>query len=145
MSQRTSFASGTTPGSICILLDCDFDGPPAIEDTQWMLDRYPEDIRKWLAAMGGIKKMPYEGYWTLYATLLGAMGHRRRGVATDPDARLSKPRYGDHHQQPQKDCRYDEPNPFPMSVQANAAVTPDRLLSTDASSTRPAGCYPAGP
>ena len=23
--------------------------------------------------------------------------------------------YGDHHQQPQKDCRYDELDPFPMS------------------------------
>jgi hypothetical protein len=28
-----------------------------------------------------------------------------------------KLRYGDHHQQPQKDCRYDELDPFPMSVE----------------------------
>jgi hypothetical protein len=25
--------------------------------------------------------------------------------------------YGDHHQQPQKDCRYDKLEPFPMSVE----------------------------
>jgi hypothetical protein len=25
--------------------------------------------------------------------------------------------YGDHHQQPQKDCRYDEFKPLPMSVE----------------------------
>ena len=37
----------------------------------------PKDIRAWINAKGGYKKMPIEGVWTLSAPDLWKMGHRR--------------------------------------------------------------------
>ena len=55
------------------------DGPPAIEDTKWMISVYPDDIRKWINARGGLENMPYEGFWRLPASELWKMGYRRCG------------------------------------------------------------------
>jgi hypothetical protein len=56
------------------------DGPVSREATQWMLDRYPEDIRAWIDALGGIDKLPQTGYWVLPASTLWSMGYRRCGA-----------------------------------------------------------------
>ena len=53
------------------------DGSPAPRATQWMTDRYPQDIRDWLTARGGPEAMPRYGYWVLPAEKLWAMGYRK--------------------------------------------------------------------
>jgi hypothetical protein len=52
---------------------------PSPESTQWMISMYPDDIRGWLVARGGLEKMPIEGYWKLPASDLWKMGYRRCG------------------------------------------------------------------
>jgi hypothetical protein len=44
--------------------------------TAWMIERYPADIRDWIAVQGGQEKMPV-GYWTLSANELWKMGYRK--------------------------------------------------------------------
>ena len=46
------------------------DGSPAPRATRWMFDRYPQDIRDWLIANGGIDAMPRHGHWVLGAETL---------------------------------------------------------------------------
>jgi hypothetical protein len=65
------------------------DASPAPEGTQWMLERYPADIRNWIADQGryrmlhdwnvtqGSETPPRYGYWTLPAEELWKMGYRR--------------------------------------------------------------------
>jgi hypothetical protein len=52
-------------------------GEASISTSQWMLSHYPQDIRLWLRARGGVEKMSIEQYWTLGAAELWAMGYRR--------------------------------------------------------------------
>jgi hypothetical protein len=53
------------------------DGRPASEATQWMIERYPADIRGWIVAHGGFEKIPYVSYLRLQAWDLWKMGYRR--------------------------------------------------------------------
>ena len=52
-------------------------GPRNFEATWWMITKYPKDIREWIVEKGGLYKMPYNGFWTLPAKDLWAMGYRR--------------------------------------------------------------------
>jgi hypothetical protein len=54
-----------------------WDGEPDRPGTQWLIDRYPADIRDWISSMGGVDKMPQTGWWVLPASTLWAMGYRR--------------------------------------------------------------------
>jgi hypothetical protein len=54
-------------------------GPVTTEVTKWMIDKYPDDIRGWIVAKGGLEKMPSQGYWTLPAKELWEMGYRKCG------------------------------------------------------------------
>jgi hypothetical protein len=60
-----------------------FDVPTA-ETAQWMLDQYPQDIRLWIMAKGGVEKMTIEQMWTLAAPELWAMGYRKCGPEEKP-------------------------------------------------------------
>ena len=56
------------------------DGPPAIEDTKWMISVYPDDIRGWINSLVGHLLEPApERYWRLPARELWKMGYRRCG------------------------------------------------------------------
>jgi hypothetical protein len=52
------------------------DGTPAMDATWWMFNAYPEDIRAWLQAKGGVEKMSIEKMWYLDSTELWKMGYR---------------------------------------------------------------------
>jgi len=55
-------------------------GQPNYNTSQKMLDRYPDDIRRWLIAKGGVAKMPGPGgnlFWSLTAEELWKMGYRK--------------------------------------------------------------------
>jgi hypothetical protein len=45
--------------------------------TTWMIAKYPPDIRNWINAKGGVKKMPFKEFWTLTADELYEMGYRK--------------------------------------------------------------------
>lgn len=45
--------------------------------SQWMLEQYPEDIRKWLIARGGVDKMTVMDMWVLKDWQLWSMGYRK--------------------------------------------------------------------
>jgi hypothetical protein len=53
------------------------DHEPAPAATKAMFDSYPPDIRGWLAAKGGLEKLPYSSFWILRASDLWQMGYRR--------------------------------------------------------------------
>jgi hypothetical protein len=54
------------------------DGTPALAATRWMINRYPENIRGWIADKGGLAAMPLRGsYWVLPAEKLWEMGYRK--------------------------------------------------------------------
>jgi hypothetical protein len=53
------------------------DNTPAPEATHSMFESYPDDIRGWLVAKGGVDKIPYATYWTISAPELWQMGYRR--------------------------------------------------------------------
>jgi len=53
------------------------DGRPALDSTQWMINRYPDDIQSWIVVKGGLEKVPYEGSWSLPASELWKMGYRK--------------------------------------------------------------------
>ena len=53
------------------------------EMSQSMLDLYPEDIRKWLIARGGVDKMTIMDMWVLKDWQLWSMGYRK----CEPEAR----------------------------------------------------------
>ena len=64
---------------------------PATEATKWMLEKYPADIRRWIADQGryrmhldwnvsqGSETPPLYGFWTLPAEELWKMGYRKCG------------------------------------------------------------------
>ena len=52
-------------------------GPIAPDSTQWMINQYPDDVRSWIVAHGGLQGMPSHGYWTLTASELWQMGYKR--------------------------------------------------------------------
>jgi hypothetical protein len=58
------------------------DGRVSMEDTQRMFELYPQDIRDWINAKGGIEKLPFgllgrPMYWSLPAAELWKMGYRK--------------------------------------------------------------------
>ena len=57
-----------------------YDGTSSLESTRWMVNGYPQDIRTWIVAMGGIEAMPHRnGFWILTAPQLWQMGYKRCG------------------------------------------------------------------
>ena len=59
-------------------------GELSMEASQWMVDQYPEDIRKWLKTMGGVERMPTpslnhpaQTFYMLFPVQLWAMGYRK--------------------------------------------------------------------
>ena len=64
---------------------------PAVEATKWMLEKYPADIRHWIADQGryrmgldwnvrqGSETPPLYGFWTLPAEELWKIGYRKCG------------------------------------------------------------------
>jgi hypothetical protein len=55
---------------------------PSIDTARWMLNQYPQDIRLWIRAKGGVEKMTFYAMWKLAAEELWAMGYRK----CDPEA-----------------------------------------------------------
>jgi hypothetical protein len=51
-------------------------GEPSLEGSRQMFNAYPEDIRAWLRAKGGLEKMPLQGYWLMFPSELWQMGYR---------------------------------------------------------------------
>lgn len=51
-------------------------GEPSIEGSRQMFNAYPEDIRAWLRAKGGLEKMPLKGFWLMFPSELWQMGYR---------------------------------------------------------------------
>jgi hypothetical protein len=52
-------------------------GEPSIQWTTWIVNQYPQDIRLWINAKGGVQKMALQQMWTLDATELWRMGYRK--------------------------------------------------------------------
>jgi len=52
-------------------------GAPAEDTNQWVFNQYPQDIRRWIKAKGGLDKMTIAQMWTLDAAELWAMGYRK--------------------------------------------------------------------
>jgi hypothetical protein len=50
---------------------------PNDKATKWLVDSYPPDIRAWIEGRGGVTKLPYDGYWFLFAPDLWEMGYRK--------------------------------------------------------------------
>src|SRR6266446_2180365 len=50
---------------------------PNIDTARWMLNQYPQDIRLWIRAKGGVEKMTFYAMWKLAAEELWAMGYRK--------------------------------------------------------------------
>jgi hypothetical protein len=51
-------------------------GEPSTEGSRSMFNAYPEDIRAWLRAKGGLEKMPLQGFWLMFPSELWQMGYR---------------------------------------------------------------------
>jgi hypothetical protein len=50
---------------------------PNVDSARWMLNQYPQDIRLWIRAKGGVEKMTIYAMWKLTAEELWAMGYRK--------------------------------------------------------------------
>jgi hypothetical protein len=50
-----------------------------MEASRQMFDSYPEDIRAWLNAKGGLEKMPLDSFWLLHPSELWKMGYKNCG------------------------------------------------------------------
>jgi hypothetical protein len=62
-------------------------GEPDMEFTKkWMIDQYPQDIRNWILAKGGVEKMNVQQMLTLDAAELWKMGYRECGPESEPPA-----------------------------------------------------------
>jgi hypothetical protein len=57
---------------------------PSVSTTQYMLDKYPPDIRLWLRDRGGVEKMTVEKWWVLHASELWEMGYRKCAPEATP-------------------------------------------------------------
>jgi hypothetical protein len=53
--------------------------PDVAFTTRMMVNQYPQDIRKWIMAKGGVEKMNIQQMWTLDAPELWKMGYRKCG------------------------------------------------------------------
>jgi hypothetical protein len=53
------------------------DKPDMVFTERWMINQYPQDIRAWITAKGGVEKMNIQQMWTLYASELWDMGYRK--------------------------------------------------------------------
>jgi hypothetical protein len=81
-SESPDCASGRIRTSRSWSRDRTWDSPVSREATQWMIDKYPAEIREWINSMGGIEKMPQTVapqpvWWVLPASILWQMGYRR--------------------------------------------------------------------
>jgi hypothetical protein len=52
-------------------------GQPSLWATQWMISKYPDDIRRWLALRGPPESMTIRQWWILPASELWKMGYKR--------------------------------------------------------------------
>ena len=59
------------------------DKPDMVFTERWMVNQYPQDIRAWIIAKGGVEKMTIWQMWKLDAEELWQMGYRK----CDPDLR----------------------------------------------------------
>src|SRR6516225_427172 len=59
------------------------DKPDMVFTERWMVNQYPQDIRAWIIAKGGVEKMTIWQMWKLDAEELWQMGYRK----CDPDSR----------------------------------------------------------
>jgi hypothetical protein len=50
-------------------------GQPALKGTEWMINNYPDNIRGWLDARGGLEKITVQSFWKLPASELWKMGY----------------------------------------------------------------------
>jgi hypothetical protein len=50
---------------------------PNLDTARWMLNQYPQDIRLWITAKGGVEKMTIYAMWKLTAEELWRMGYRK--------------------------------------------------------------------
>ena len=50
---------------------------PFPETARWMVNQYPQNIRKWVNDRGGAEKMKVEEFWVLDAPTLWQMGYRK--------------------------------------------------------------------
>jgi hypothetical protein len=57
---------------------------PSNSTTQYMLNKYPLDIKTWLEKRGGVQEMTVEKFWVLDATELWEMGYRKCGPEAYP-------------------------------------------------------------
>jgi hypothetical protein len=53
------------------------DDSPSRDASMWMMLKYPDDIRSWLNAHGGVDRMTVKEYWMLPAKQLWQMGYRK--------------------------------------------------------------------
>ena len=66
---------------------------PELMLTKGMVDSYPKDIRAWINAKGGYKKMRINSFWILLAPELWTMGYRKCANASIVNA-IAKPANG---------------------------------------------------
>jgi hypothetical protein len=52
-------------------------GTPSLDWSLWMLAQYPQDIRNWLMARGGVANMTIQNFWELRAKELWDMGYHK--------------------------------------------------------------------
>jgi hypothetical protein len=52
-------------------------GKPAMIASWAMFNSYPQDIRMWLQAKGGVENMPLDSFWLLFPSELWQMGYRQ--------------------------------------------------------------------
>ena len=62
----------------------DVNQAPGIDAAKWMLNQYPQDIRAWIIAKGGVEKMTYYAMWKLDAQELWRMGCRKCEPEPEP-------------------------------------------------------------
>jgi hypothetical protein len=72
-------ADGYLGFHVATSLNKDGSASPDLKTTRGMVESYPQDIRAWINAKGGYKKMPIDGVWTLPAPDLWKMGYRKCG------------------------------------------------------------------
>jgi len=71
--------------------------------SKWMFDNYPQNIRDWLKANGGLEKMSIGEMWELPAKVLWRMGYRK--------------------------CDLEAVSPVPMTVIRRSETAPDRAFT----------------
>jgi hypothetical protein len=65
------------------------DTKPAMIASWEMFNSYPQEIRTWLEAKGGVENMPLDGFWLMFPRELWQMGYRQcESLGTVPDAEI---------------------------------------------------------